>query len=74
MSNYPPGVYGGEYAISGPDAEFDDDREVSCQNVDCTEFDKYLEANVLVQAYRDEEWWDWTCPVCNKTTEFESCN
>lgn len=70
MSNYPPGVYGGEYDISGPDREFNDDREVTCQNVDCTEFDKYLEAHVLVQGYRDKEWWSWTCSVCNEEEDF----
>lgn len=71
MSNYPPGVSAGAYQISGPGFEFEEDREVSCSNDDCTDFEKTLEVPVEIKVYSSCEWWEWTCPTCNKIREFE---
>lgn len=55
MSNYPPGVTGNEYEISGPTYEEDEKR--TCSDKDCGFSDE-----VIVQGYESEKWW--TCPDC----------
>lgn len=58
-SNYPPGVTGGEYQITGPDAEWDDER--TCENEACVQ---YLKPQVAtVQCYQYDQWW--VCETCD---------
>lgn len=54
MSNYPPGVSGREFAIAGPDREFEEERECRCGYV----------GEALIQSYGLEQWW--TCPECGE--------
>ena len=63
--NLPPGVTGREYAIAGPDSEFEDRRLVACQNDDCDAFEIEVEQDVLGETYRGEWTVWWTCPVCD---------
>jgi rubredoxin len=53
VSNYPPGVTGGEYQIAGADREVE-------EQVECPECG--LDAIQLVSYYGYERWW--TCTVC----------
>lgn len=69
-SNYPPGVSGNEYQISGPEDEYTDDREVSCGNDECSEYDKTLEVEVDIELYRGTETFKWQCPNCKSESEF----
>lgn len=59
MSNYPPGVTGNEFQISGPDSEVDG-------NVYCPNCGADIETTVTY--FRYERWF--TCPTCGtETTE-----
>jgi hypothetical protein len=70
MSNYPPGVSGNEYEISGPDAEYTADRTVQCWNEACAVFETDQEVSIDLQAYRGEEWGDWNCPTCGESRDY----
>lgn len=61
-SNYPPGVSGGEYEISGPEEE---------QNADlfCAEPSCGYEGPVTVHIHGSEVWFD--CPVCEGRTDVD---
>lgn len=71
MSNYPAGVTGNEYQIAGADAEYTDERTVSCWNDECSQFEIELDAEVDISSYRYQEWWNWTCPECKSQRDFE---
>ena len=71
MSNYPPGVTGNELEIAGPDAEYTSERTVSCWNDECSQFEVELEVEVDIRSYRSEEWWNWTCPECKISRDYE---
>lgn len=64
MSNYPPGVTGNEYEIAGPDAEWEETKEVACDNDECPDFEKEHEEELLLQSYRGTWWTEWQCPKC----------
>lgn len=53
MSNYPPGVTGGEYEVAGPDAE--EEQERFCRH--CEEVQPGM-----LQMYRRRVWW--VCDEC----------
>ena len=55
--NLPPGVTGAEFAIAGPDAEYEDVHW-------CTACDR--EASGLVQSYRSDAWF--SCDTCGAQT------
>jgi len=54
LSNYPPGVSGNEYEISGPDWEQETTRYCDL----CRQ-----ERDVTVYGHQRQAWW--TCPVCD---------
>ena len=68
---YPDGVTGNEFAIAGADSEYEAQRVVHCQNGDCEEYDQPQDAEVSMSAYGSREWGSWTCPTCNKDSEYE---
>lgn len=76
-SNYPPGVTGAELQIAGPDSDdqFEDAREIHCDNAECAD-DEYREENVTVDQWIYHgvvnEQWKWTCPKCGHVSKFES--
>lgn len=70
MSNYPSGVSGNEYEISGPDAEYTAERTVQCWNDECSLFELDQDVKIDLSAYRGEEWGDWTCDACAKTRDY----
>jgi len=70
-SNYPPGVTGNEYQIAGADHEFSDEREVSCDNEECSEYENYFEAGVDVEMVGDTEYWTWNCPSCGSSRDYD---
>lgn len=59
MSNYPPGVTGNEYAISGPEREWEEDRF-------CDECEK--DTRHTCQAHRDHGAWA-NCNECGQETD-----
>lgn len=77
-SNYPPGVTGFEPEIAGYDEnEFEDGREASCQNDECSEFDIVEERMVDVTRWYTHgtvvnERWTYKCPKCGTSADFES--
>lgn len=76
-SNYPPGVTGFEPAISGYDSTTEPDhREAYCENEDCSDFQILAEREVdLTKEFSHGvvyESWEWTCPTCKVTGEFNS--
>ena len=77
-SNYPPGVTGNEIQIAGPDSDdqFDDAREINCDNEDCADHANYREEMVTVNQWIYHgvvsEEWKWTCPLCSHVSEFEN--
>jgi hypothetical protein len=77
-SNYPPGVSGFEPEIAGYDeSEFEDSREASCQNEECSEFDIIEERMVDITRWYTHgtvvnEQWTYTCPKCGLSSDFES--
>jgi hypothetical protein len=71
-NNYPPGVSGSEYEVSGPDSEYTDVRTSSCQNEACKDFGvEDVELEVDIQSYRFQEWYEWACPTCGDKHEVE---
>lgn len=71
---YPDGVTGNEYAIAGADREWEDDRDVYCNNEECPDLEKDIVVSVYLQSYGSNEWGLWTCPTCNKEWEYEREN
>ena len=77
-SNYPPGVTGFEPQIAGYDEnEFEDAREASCQNDECSEFDIVEERMLDVTRWYTHgtvvnEQWEYTCPKCGDKSSYES--
>lgn len=71
MSNYPPGVTGLELQIAGPDAEWDEDMDVECANDECEMFDETQTVNVEAWSYRGSATYNWDCPKCGHSHEFE---
>lgn len=69
--DYPPGVSGGEYEISGPDAEYIGERVVVCYNDECPRFEEKQDVEIELSAYRYTEWGQWDCGGCDKTDEYE---
>lgn len=67
---YPDGVTGREYAIAGPDKEYEDTRTVYCENEECNAFEIRVDAEVSLESYRDEEWGLWECAVCAQQFEY----
>ena len=60
LSNYPPGVTGNEWQISGPDWEHECKQECpTCES----------EQLGIIQGYRHESWW--TCYTCGTWVENE---
>ncbi len=75
-SNYPPGVSGFETQIAGVDSKLTvDHREASCQNDECTEFDKTEERQVDLETYYEYgtayETWNYTCRACGRQAGFD---
>lgn len=76
-SNYPPGVSGFEPQIAGYDEnEFNDARECSCQNEECSEFEILEERDVYVTRWYTHrtvvnEQWEYTCPKCGNKSEWD---
>jgi hypothetical protein len=71
MSNYPPGVTGREYEIAGADAEWTETKTVHCQMEDCPRFEEEVEVELDLQSYRGEWWGTYTCPTCDKDSDFD---
>lgn len=77
-SNYPPGVTGNELEIAGPDSDdqFDDAREIACENEECKDYGNYREETVTVDQWIYSgvvnESWTWKCPICSHESKFES--
>jgi len=71
LSNYPPGVTGREREIAGPDSEWTQERTVYCQWEDCPHFEKEVEVELDVESYRGQWWTTYTCPTCEKDSEFD---
>lgn len=68
---YPEGVTGNEYQIAGG-TEFSDVRAEACYNEDCKMFEvEDVEAEVVIELYRDTEWYEWKCPTCGSTRDME---
>lgn len=61
MSNYPPGVTGGEFEIAGPDWEGQVDRECLEECRFAGEVEAWSYGSVL----------HWTCPMCGTEHEEE---
>ena len=61
MSNYPPGVTWNEYAIAGPDYEYESDL-IPCWFCDNREEN-------IIQVYRSSRWL--ICGECNQQTDLE---
>lgn len=78
LSNYPPGVSGNEPQIAGYDEkEFEDGREASCQNDECSEFEITEERMVDVTRWYTHgtvvnEQWEYACPKCGDKSSWES--
>jgi hypothetical protein len=70
--NYPDGVTGNEYQISGADREFTDERTVYCPNENCEQYENAQDVTFDLQGYKDQEWGTWTCPVCKLDHEYEA--
>jgi len=76
-SNYPPGVTGSELAIAGPDSDdqFDDAREIHCDNEECADYGNYREEMVTVNQWTyhgvANEEWVWKCLLCSHESKFE---
>lgn len=66
MSNYPDGVTGNEFAIAGPDKEWED----KAADTECPHCDESLVGEIVLWAsYRNQRWY--TCPFCEKDTELD---
>lgn len=70
-TNYPEGVTGNEWQIAGASAEFDETREVQCDNEDCASFEELVEVAGETQAYDFFRVFDWRCPTCDKSQQDE---
>jgi phage/plasmid primase-like uncharacterized protein len=68
MTNYPEGVTGSEYEISGPMAEYTVNVYVPCGS--CGQEHDY---EVDVQYYDNTEFGTWTCVYCEYDNHFERC-
>jgi len=62
MSNFPPGVTGNEFAISGPDREWEQLPDGPCSSCELLYPDL-----VIWQGYGYEKWW--ICPFCEETND-----
>lgn len=69
--DYPPGVTGGEFEISGPEAEYTGEREVICYNDECPRFEERQDVKIDLSAYRSQEWGEWECGGCDEPSDYE---
>ncbi len=65
MSNYPEGVTGSEYAIAGPQGEYETTALVYCTNCDWED-----DLTFDVDYYDGEEIGYWSCPNCTKENSY----
>jgi hypothetical protein len=65
MNNYPPGVSGREYQISGHLREYTELHTVICGDPECIMYDTEHDVDLLVQDYGDESNWVWVCDYCD---------
>lgn len=66
MSNYPEGVTGSEYQISGPQDSYTKTDYVTCGN--CAWEGDY---DIDVDYYDGQEWGNWVCGVCDWQNHYE---
>jgi hypothetical protein len=71
MSNYPPGVTGNEYAIAGPDSDWEEKMDVKCENDECEKVDEPQEVVVSGESYAGTNYYTWDCPLCSHAHDFE---
>ncbi len=69
---YPEGVTGNEYEIAGATHEDTAERNVYCNNEDCTEFENETWADVNLESYGTREWGTWKCRHCGEMQDYEA--
>jgi hypothetical protein len=63
---YPEGVTGAELEIAGPDSEREETRTVICYGDDCEACGDEQEVEGMKWTYRNDIYFDWTCPSCKR--------
>ena len=69
FSNYPPGVTGNEYQISGPEREWVGTRTVYCTDEECKLFEEEVDAEGDYASHGHTLWFTWRCESCKKLYE-----